>query len=487
MSDLPTNLTESQKDYAIFLPALSSFYSTFVGKQRYEEYTAVKRLPSNMNGLVESGNWLEPAAGLWHYKWSLYSAGHANLDIGHIPKEDMTRNRDKQNSWLLGDSGGFQIGKGKWEGDWRAGSGCPKAQKKREQVLAWMDAYMDYGMILDIPAWVSRSPEGAAASQISSYQEAVDATKFNNEYFIKHRNGNCKFLNVLQGENFGQADDWYEQMKHFSDPKVYPDKHFNGWSMGGQNMCDIHLALKRLVTLRFDGLLEQGKQDFMHFLGTSKLEWGVMLTAVQRAVRKYHNPNFTITYDCASPFLCTANGQQYTNWRLDHKGKWSYIMEPAPDDKGYSQDTRPWDEECEKHHTNWYPSPLSEGMKVKDVCIYAPGDTNKNNKEGKTSWDSFSYFLMMNHNVYTHIRSVQEGNKAMDSGSYPAWLVNETITRESVAEAIDQVFAINDRDEALDFIDHNQKLWMRVPGTRGAIGKKTVNASAQFGALFEEV
>ena len=97
-------------------------------------------------------------------------------------------------------------------------------------------------------------------------------------------------------------------------------------------------------------------------------------------------------------------------------------------------------------------------MKVKDVCIYAPGDTNKNNKEGKTSWDSFSYFLMMNHNVYTHIRSVQEGNKAMDSGSYPAWLVNETITRESVAEAIDQVFAINDRDEALDFIDHNQKL-----------------------------
>ena len=486
MSDLPTNLTESQKDYAIFLPALSSFYSTFVGKQRYEEYTANNRIPSNMNGLVESGNWLEPAAGLWQYKWSLYSAGHANLDIGQVPKEDMTRNRDRDNSWLLGDSGGFQIGKGKWEGDWRANSGCAKAQKKREQVLAWMDEYMDYGMVLDMPAWVSRSPEGAKASNISSYQEAVEGTKFNNEYFIKNRNGNCKFLNVLQGENFAQADDWYEQMKHFSDPKVYPDSHFNGWSMGGQNMCDIHLALKRLVTLRFDGLLEQGKQDFMHFLGTSKLEWGVMLTAVQRAVRKYHNPSFTITYDCASPFLCTANGQQYTNWRLDHKGKWSYIMEPAPDDKGFAQDTRPWDEECAKPHTNWYPSPLSEGLKVNDVCIYAPGDTNKNNKEGKTSWDSFSYFLMMNHNVYTHIRSVQEGNKAMDSGSYPAWLVNETITRESVAEAIDQVFAIDNRDEALAFIDHNTKLWMRVPGTRGAIGKKTINASSQFNALFEE-
>lgn len=485
MSELKTDLTTEQKDYAIFLPAISSFYSTFVGKQRYTEYVAHDRVPKNMPYGVESGNWLEPAASMWNYKWSLYSAGHANLELTQVDKEDMTRNRDRDNSWLLGDSGGFQIGKGKWEGDWRAGSGCPKAQKKRELVLAWMDEFMDYGMVLDIPAWVSRSPEGAAASQISSYQEAVDATKFNNEYFIKNRNGNCKFLNVLQGENFAQADDWYEQMKHFCDPKVYPDNHFNGWSMGGQNMCDIHLALKRLVTLRFDGLLEQGKQDFMHFLGTSKLEWGLMLTAVQRAIRKYHNPNFTVTYDCASPFLCTANGQQYTNWRLDHNGKWSYIMEPAPDDKGFSQDTRPWDEECAKHHTNWNPSPLSKGLLVNDVCKYGPGDLNKNNKEGNTSWDSFSYFLMMNHNVYTHIKSVQEANKAMDSGSYPNWLVNDTFERQAVCEMIDRVFEIDDRDKALDFIEQHQKLWMMVPGTRGAIGKKTVNASSQFNALFE--
>lgn len=485
MSELKTDLTTEQKDYAIFLPAISSFYSTFVGKQRYTEYVAHDRVPKNMPYGVESGNWLEPAASMWNYKWSLYSAGHANLELTQVDKEDMTRNRDRDNSWLLGDSGGFQIGKGKWEGDWRAGSGCPKAQKKRELVLAWMDEFMDYGMVLDIPAWVSRSPEGAAASQISSYQEAVDATKFNNEYFIKNRNGNCKFLNVLQGENFAQADDWYEQMKHFCDPKVYPDNHFNGWSMGGQNMCDIHLALKRLVTLRFDGLLEQGKQDFMHFLGTSKLEWGLMLTAVQRAIRKYHNPNFTVTYDCASPFLCTANGQQYTNWRLDHNGKWSYIMEPAPDNKGFSQDTRPWDEECAKHHTNWNPSPLSKGLLVNDVCKYGPGDLNKNNKEGNTSWDSFSYFLMMNHNVYTHIKSVQEANKAMDSGSYPNWLVNDTFERQAVCEMIDRVFEIDDRDKALDFIEQHQKLWMMVPGTRGAIGKKTVNASSQFNALFE--
>ena len=67
LSELPTNLTTEQKDYAIFLPAISSFYATFVGKQRYEEYIPKDRLPSSMNGLVESGNWLEPAAAIWQY------------------------------------------------------------------------------------------------------------------------------------------------------------------------------------------------------------------------------------------------------------------------------------------------------------------------------------------------------------------------------------------------------------------------------------
>ena len=35
--------------------------------------------------------------------------------------------------------------------------------------------------------------------------------------------------------------------------------------MGGQNMCDVPLVPKRLVALRFDGLLEKGVHDYMHF------------------------------------------------------------------------------------------------------------------------------------------------------------------------------------------------------------------------------
>ena len=481
-----TDLTKEQKDYAVFLPALSGFYATFVGKQRFEEYVDYNRIPY-ANGM-ESINWLNRKDGLFQYHWTLYSAGHAELDVNKdAPKEDMIRNRDRDNSWLLGDSGGFQIGKGVWEGNWKDPS-CPKAQKKREQVLAWMDAYMDYGMILDIPAWVSRSPQGAKASNINSYQEAVDGTKINNDYFMKNRNGNCKFLNVLQGENFQQADDWYLQMKDYCDPKKYTD-HFNGWAMGGQNMCDVHLALKRLVALRFDGLLEKGKHDVMHFLGTSKLEWAVLLTDIQRAVRKYHNENFMITFDCASPFLASANGQVYTDIEIKDKKKWVYRMMPSADDKAFAKDTRPFREAVldKGIFPAFRDSPVSERWMLKDITCYNPGDLNKMKNDPKTSWDSFSYTLQMAHNVWMHIKAVQEANEAYDKGINPHMLVEEKFDRIAFKDIVHAIFATSSRDEANAVIEEFSRFWMSIIGTRGATGKKTVNASTQFGNLFEEV
>ena len=482
-----TNLTKEQKDYAIFLPALSGFFATFVGKQRREEYVDKARIPSSFPNEVESMNWLNPSKSIFEYNWSLYSAGHAELDVNKdAPKELMVRDRDRNTSWLLGDSGGFQIGKGVWEGDWKDPN-CPKAKKKREQVLTWMDAYMDYGMILDIPAWVSRSPAGIKATGISSYQEAVDATRINNDYFMKNRNGNCKFLNVLQGENHTDAEDWYQQMKDYCDPKKYTD-HFNGWSMGGQNMCDIHLVLKRLVALRFDGLLEKGKHDFMHFLGTSKLEWAVLLTDIQRAVRKYHNENYTVTFDCASPFLATANGQLYIQTETVDRTKWVYRMVPSIDDKKYAQDTRNFRDGvlADGIFKNFTDSPVSKGLKVKDVCIYAPGDLNKIGKEGKTSWDSFSYAIQMAHNVWSHINAVQEANRCYDNGIYPNMLVQEKFDRLYFRDVIDAIFATDDRDKANMIVEEFSRFWMSIIGTRGATGKKTVNAQTQFNALFDD-
>jgi hypothetical protein len=483
------NLTSKQNDYAVFLPAISGFYGTFIGKQRNEEYVDPARFPQGLTDM-EQLNWLNSQKGLFPYKWSLYSGGHANLDLTKQDwSEDMVRTREP-GTFILGDSGGFQIAKGLWEGDWKANSGCPKAQAKRSAILAWLDGIADYGMILDIPTWVVKNPFASSKCQITTHQEAVDATKFNNDYFMANRkgvkNGGAKFLNVLQGATHGEADDWYEEMKHYCDPAVHPDTHFNGWAMGGQNMCDVHLILKRLVALRYDNLLQEGVHDWMHFLGTSKLEWAVLLTVIQRAIRKYVNPSFTISFDCASPFLATANGQVYFENVFPHDEKWSYRMAPSADDKKYSTDTRPWAQGvvADGIYPRWQDSPISDMLQMKDICIYKPGDLNKIGKEGKTSWDSFSYALLMGHNVYMHITAVQEANRRFDAGEHPAMMRYSAPTHELFEDIVERIFAAPTREEAEAIIESYDKYWMEIVGTRGFKGKKAKNANTMFNSLF---
>jgi len=532
------NLTAKQLDYAVFLPAISGFYATFVGKQRNENYVDPARFPQGLTDM-EQMNWLNSSKGLFPYKWSLYSGGHANLDLAKQDwSEDMVRNREP-GTFMLGDSGGFQIAKGLWEGEWRDpnsaevaakwtevnargveiipqldASGNPKldkngnpkvtkidhpklyqakldaAQKKRGGILTWLDSISDYGMILDIPTWVIHDKKASRACGITTLPEAVAATKYNNEYFMRHRrgknNGGARFLNVLQGDNHTSAEEWYQEMKHYCDPTVYPDTHFDGWAMGGQNMCDVDLVLRRIIALRYDNLLQQGRHDWMHFLGTSKLEWAVLLTVIQRAVRKHINPDFTISFDCASPFLATANGQVYHHIDLPQDDKWCYRMSPSADDKKYSTDTRSYrdatiQDGCWDHFDE---SPISRMLQIKDVCVYKPGDVNKNGKEGKTSWDSFSYALLMGHNVWTHIEAVQRANREFDAGEHPAMMRRSTGDYAYFEDIVERIFAAPDQASSEAIIEHYSSYWMEIPGTRGFKGKKTMNARTQFGVLF---
>jgi hypothetical protein len=478
------NLTAKQNDYAVFLPAISSFYSTYVGKQRFEKFVPDDRMPAGIPDM-EQLNWLNSKKGLFPYKWSLYSAGHADLDLTRkSPKEDMVRNREAGTT-LLCDSGGFQIAKGVWPGEW-ANPKDKNAEKKRRAVLEWQCGIATHGMTMDIPTWTCTNPEWAKASGIYSYDDAVNATKFNNEYWMHNRHGDTKILNVLQGANHADADHWYETMKDYCNP----DKHqrpFNGWGMGGQNMCDVHLVLRRLVNLMHDGLLESGLHDWMHFLGTSKLEWAVLLTDIQRAVRYHHNPTFTISFDCASPFLATANGQLYHSIVTKNRDKWSYRMSSTVDNKKYAVDNRLFGDAVRQDgiHKVFEDSPISQRLKVSDICYYKPGDLNKIGKEGKTSWDSFSYALLMGHNVWMHLEAVQRANRIYDGGEGPDMLLHPNDRWYDFRSVINRVFAAKDRQKSLQIIDDHANIWERVIGTRGYTGKRAVNAHTMFNNLFE--
>jgi hypothetical protein len=247
----------------------------------------------------------------------------------------------------------------------------------------------------------------------------------------------------------------------------------------------------------------------MHFLGTSKLEWAVLLTVIQRAVRKYVNPAFTISFDCASPFLATANGQVYFENVFEHDSKWSYRMAPSADDKKYSTDTRKWSDGVVQDgiYPRWEDSPISNMLKMNDICIYNAGvpkagvtiteenfrdpglydvlpDVNKNGKWGKTSWDSFSYALLMGHNVWMHLTAVQEANRRFDAGEHPAMMQRDGGDYAKFADIVEAIFAAPDRESAEAIIEHYDTYWMEIVGTRGFKGKKTKNARTQFNALF---
>jgi hypothetical protein len=400
MNKPPVNLTPLQKDYAVFLPAISAFFSDYIAKQRIEEYIPKERIPQGFDRSIEGMNFLNPEQGYFTYKYGLYSAGHAQLDLQKsMIQESMIQQRDRSKTMILGDSGGYQIGKGVLKFDWLNFEGAA-ANKTRQQILEWLELTADWSMMLDVPTWACDHIHSAKTG-LTSFDDCLEKTRYNNEYFLNNRLGQTKWLNVLQGSNWDTAQKWYEGVKEFSDNKIWKDNAAEGWAMGGANMCKMDIALKRLMIMRDEGMLD-GK-NWMHFLGTAQLDWSCYLTSIQRQVRKHINENFTISFDCASPFIATAHGLVYTNAQHTSK-RWSVIMDKAPDNKQLAKSQIPFPFESE----------IGRRLNMGDICHYAPGMLNKIGKEGKTSWDSFSYALMMSHNVYCHIVAVQRANQLVD-------------------------------------------------------------------------
>ena len=387
------HLGPKSRDFAVFLPAISNFYNTFISKQRVSDgkHIPPERIPQGFENGVEGLNFLNPEKGMFTYPTALYSAGHACLNMEQVNDRDsMVVNRDRDFSTIVGDSGGYQIGRGVIKFDWKDFEGN-KANKVRSDILNWLELTSDWAMTLDVPTWAAddlNSPK----TGLTSFKDTLDGTIYNNKFFQKNRLGQTKLLNVLQGDDWETAQIWYDAVKDFE---------FEGWAMGGINMCDMEVMLKRLIIMRDEKKLE-GK-DWMHVLGTSQLDWACYLTGVQRQVREHINPNFTISFDSASAFLSTANGLVYTQ-NMFTPSRWSFIMDKAPDDKKLKGSNIPFP----------FQSAIGDRLKMGDVCWYGEGDMNKNNKEGKTAWDSFSYCLMMAHNVYNQIRAVQVANDFND-------------------------------------------------------------------------
>ena len=516
----PVDLTAVQLDekgqtrYAVYLPAISSFYSTYVAKQRLEEFVPKNRIPPGFDRGIEGMNFLNPEEGYFTYKYALYSAGHAQLDLQKsLVQESMIQQRDRNNTMILGDSGGYQIGKGVLKFDWLDFEGA-SANKTRQNILEWLEVTADWSMMLDVPTWACdhiHSPK----TGLKTFDDCLDKTRFNNKYFLDNRLGQTKWLNVLQGGDWDTAEKWYRGVKEFSDPTgPYSGKEAEGWAFGGANMCKMDVTLKRLITLREEGLLK-GK-NWIHFLGTAQLDWSCYLTLIQRQIRKHINEEITISFDCASPFIATAHGLVYTN-AVHTPKRWSVIMDKAPDNKALSGSDIPFPFESE----------VGRRLVMGDIAYYNIGkrktdaelggvkfdhlnqehyhEVPRLNKLGKipnkTSWDSFAYALMMGHNVECHIVAVQRAQQLMDieitktknklkwqhwkkvkssdmSDEYSDWVPRNILYFNSF---IEDLFNTTTKAEAFEMIERAMPFLKSIEGSRLQGGP----AANTFGNLFD--
>lgn len=395
--------------WARYLPAISGFYTTHLGKDLQDEnFIPNSRVPADFELGMQGLNFLDSKNSYYHYPYGLYSAGHAERKLNKCDdREPMIHKRDRSDTVLVGDSGGFQIATGVIKLDWATIKG-PEGDKLREEILRYLEHTSDWSMTLDVPAFAAEMPLSLKTG-LTNFLDTLDITEHNLHYFLKNRiPGATKFLNVLSGSSPGNSKVWYDRVTPYSVPEVTEalgygaDRAFEGWAFAGINMRHMRTVLERILDLRKDNLL--ATKDWIHFLGIGRLDWACYLTAIERILKKHDNPNITISFDAASPFVAAGAYALSYNYNYFKPDQLTYAMGRGVDNKLFKGSTL-----CMP-----FEGPIMDRLTAGDMCPMGIGDLNKHGKEGKTSWDTTSYALVMAHNVYNHIHAVQEVNRLAD-------------------------------------------------------------------------
>lgn len=478
MNPKAKNLTDAQRDYACFLPSISAIYTKIASMQNYHMRD---KLPDGMeNGLLDL-DFMNPANGMFYYPVALYSAGHAILDPKEsYEKERLVMQRDRSRTVMIGDSGGFQAATGVLKYPWYPkGNQTPEQHQAdkddmRLKLLRWLEATSDYSMVLDWPtyAMVRYGFDPVTGEclhpSLKSFRDCLTGSLDNHQFFIKNRKeGATKFLNVLQGRNMEEGDIWWEHTK---------DLPFESWAFSNVQASNFTINLRRLIIMRDQGYL-QGR-EWLHYLGNGKIKAGCALTTVQRALRQYVDPELTISFDAASPFVMTAKGQMYYGYELSPDNV-SFKGGPIVDRKEYKNDPMTLNEWIRQNNVKQcqpYPSRIGEACTIGDICVRGYEDlehkkvaftqkeidsgywatTPEGRADDKFRWsreyhdwlshsqdngglfdwghepdlfqdekhkyqvkwpssmDGFSYLIAMNHNVEMHIDAVQTANRMQD-------------------------------------------------------------------------
>lgn len=382
--------------YAVFIPALiPSFVQTASGRalpHRQDGSTAfLDNLPNSLNFLSHGG--------IFYYKWALYSAGLAELDIAKAKQhEAMIMDARANGAFLFADSGGYQIASNTLK---KISQSDNAIDEFRQKSLAWMEACSSVLMPLDFPI----SPRRLPGEQLSC-EEALSKTIDSLNFIKKHwkPSSDLVFVNVVQGLYPENRVDWIQKVKG------YPS---NAWAVPWRLHETVHGLLQTLVIMDEQGLFKNCK--WLHLFGLSRLHFAGALTLLMRAMRQKY-PELVISYDSAVPMtLAAKNGHAYIGWQVQHPYEHKSRNRQEADIPDFSKFTFthiPVGKEFVQSTSNApFPaiiSPIGLNSKLKDFCVRSQPTA------GGSCWDELSTALLCAHNVYAHILTITQLNRLMD-------------------------------------------------------------------------
>jgi len=164
------------------------------------------------------------------------------------------------------------------------------------QALEWCENNGDIFPILDRPT----------GSAFYDNKEAMELSLASAKYYYENRKHKGEeVLNVLQGENQGEMENWYEQISQFE---------FDGWGMGGIMGVSEDTELTReakfaegLITLFRNKELEKEYCKRLHFFGVGSIKFMIYFQYIQMLMNEM-SIDLQITCDTSSYSFVAKNG-----------------------------------------------------------------------------------------------------------------------------------------------------------------------------------
>ena len=364
---MTTDLTVGMQNHALFLPAINETFARF---PLLPPTGFPRTLPG---GFPPSAlNYLDPHTPFFHYHAGLHSAAFGVYETNPT----IITARDRKRTVIVGDSGGFtEINNGLKE----------PLETFRPRSLDWQERNCDVGTILDVPTPALAIQGG----KYTNLQQCLDVTLDSIRHAIDHRwNADMALLTVMQGRDRSEARAWQAGIAPYQ-------PEFEGIALAGAMKLDFALWAELLIDMRDKRQLD--KLRWIHVLGTAQPGVGVMLTGLQRALRKHLNPAITISYDSSLAFRIVQVNKQITTGIVYDRETMRFSRYHFPDH---------WSALDRKARFP-FSSPLGDLAKV--------GDFNPANANSVTGWDTLGIQMLSHHEVFKEVTALAEVNRLAEA------------------------------------------------------------------------